>query len=116
MLIIRYTALYCRISKNSPTNDESNSIVNQKILLQRAAVQYNFEHTQLFVDDGYSGTVFDRPALKQMEDAIRPSWNGVRCIGQGYFSSWTGLLKNWLLPGTILSSTQCTLYSGHRWY
>lgn len=71
MPIIRYTALYCRISKNSPTNDESNSIVNQKILLQRAAVQYNFEHTQLFVDDGYSGTVFDRPALKQMEDAIR---------------------------------------------
>lgn len=51
MPIIRYTALYCRISKNSPTNDESNSIVNQKILLQRAAVQYNFEHTQLFVDE-----------------------------------------------------------------
>ena len=71
MAIIRYTALYCRISKNISTRDESNSIINQKMLLQKAAVQHGFEHTQLFVDDGYSGTVFDRPALKQMEDAIR---------------------------------------------
>lgn len=64
-------ALYCRISKNMSTNDESNSITNQKILLQNTAAQYGFEHTQFFIDDGYSGTVFDRPALKQMEDAIR---------------------------------------------
>lgn len=68
---IRFAALYCRISKNIPTNDGNDSIVNQKILLQRAASQYGFEHTQFFIDDGYSGTVFDRPALKQMEDAIR---------------------------------------------
>lgn len=64
-------ALYCRISKNMPTNDENNSIINQKILLQKAATLHGFEHTQFFIDDGYSGTVFDRPALKQMEDAIR---------------------------------------------
>lgn len=36
-----------------------------------AVAQYRFEHIQVFVDNGYSGTVFDRPALKQMEDAIR---------------------------------------------
>ena len=67
----KFAALYCRISKNTSSQDESNSIVNQKILLQGAAAQYGFEHIQVFVDDGYSGTVFDRPALKQMEDAIR---------------------------------------------
>ena len=66
-----FAALYCRISKNTSTQDESNSITNQKILLQKAAAQHGFEHTHFFIDDGYSGTVFDRPALKQMEDAIR---------------------------------------------
>lgn len=67
----KIVALYCRISKNIPTNNESDSIVNQKILLQKAAAQYGYEHTQFFIDDGYSGTVFERPALKQMEDAIK---------------------------------------------
>lgn len=67
----KFAALYCRISKNTLPQNENNSIVNQKILLQKAAAQYGFEHTQLFIDDGYSGTAFDRPALKQMEDAIR---------------------------------------------
>lgn len=67
----RIAALYCRISKSTPDNDENNSIVNQKTLLQKVAAQHGYEHTQLFIDDGYSGTVFERPALKQMEDAIR---------------------------------------------
>lgn len=68
---IKFAALYCRISKNTLPQDESESIVNQKILLQKAAVRYGYEHTQFFIHDGYSGTVFDRPALKQMEDAIK---------------------------------------------
>ena len=67
----KFAVLYCRISKNTYQQDESDSIVNQKILLQRVAAQNGFEHTQFFIDDGYSGTTFDRPALKQMEDAIR---------------------------------------------
>lgn len=67
----KIVALYCRISKNALPQNESDSIVNQKILLQKAAAQYGFEHTQLFIDNGYSGTVFERPALKQMEDSIR---------------------------------------------
>lgn len=53
-----FAALYCRISKNISNHDESDSITNQKLLVQRAAVQHGYEHTQLFVDDGYSGTVF----------------------------------------------------------
>ena len=98
----KIVALYCRISKNIPANNESDSIVNQKILLQKAATQYGYEHTQFFIDDGYSGTVFERPALKQMEDAI--GRNGVRCISQGYFPPWSRLLKNWLLFGAVLST------------
>ncbi len=67
----KFAVLYCRISKNTSQQDESDSIVNQKILLQRVAAQNGLEHTRFFIDDGYSGTTFDRPALKQMEDAIR---------------------------------------------
>lgn len=55
---IKFAALYCRISKNTLPQDESESIVNQKILLQKAAVRYGYEHTQFFIHDGYSGTVF----------------------------------------------------------
>ena len=41
----KFAVLYCRISKNTFQQDESDSIVNQKILLQRVAAQNGFEHT-----------------------------------------------------------------------
>lgn len=71
MKVEKYVALYCRISKRNSPHDESDSIANQKQLLQKAAIQYGFENTQFFIDDGYRGTDTDRPALKQFEDAIR---------------------------------------------
>ena len=71
MQIPKLAALYCRISKSDYAHDESNSIANQKVMLERTAAQHGFEHTQFFVDDGYSGTVFDRPTLKRLEDAIK---------------------------------------------
>lgn len=64
-------ALYCRLSKHEDAKIESNSIANQKTALLKAAQSYGYEHTQFFIDDGYSGTGFDRPALKQMEEAIQ---------------------------------------------
>lgn len=70
MSISRIAALYCRISKSDGSNDESNSIANQKSVLEKAAALHGFKHTQFFVDDGYRGTIFDRPALKQLEDAV----------------------------------------------
>lgn len=54
----KFAVLYCRISKNTSQQDESDSIVNQKILLQRVAAQNGLEHTRFFIDDGYSGTTF----------------------------------------------------------
>lgn len=45
----KFAALYCRISKNTLPQDESESIVNQKILLQKAAAQYGYEHTQFLL-------------------------------------------------------------------
>lgn len=64
-------ALYCRLSKNEDAKVESNSIINQKATLLKAVKTHGYEHTQFFIDDGYSGTGFERPALKQMEEAIQ---------------------------------------------
>lgn len=71
MLAPQIAALYCRISKNNHLHDENNSIAHQKALLQKTAAQYGFEHTRFFIDNGVSGTTFDRPALKRLVDAIQ---------------------------------------------
>lgn len=57
----RITALYCRLSRDDELQGESNSIVNQKTILQRYADDNGFSNIQFFVDDGYSGTNFNRP-------------------------------------------------------
>ena len=58
----KITALYCRLSRDDELQGDSNSILNQKAILQKYADDNGFTNTQCFVDDGYSGTTFDRPA------------------------------------------------------
>lgn len=57
----KITALYCRLSRDDELQGDSNSIINQKNILQKYADDNGFVNTQFFVDDGYSGTNFDRP-------------------------------------------------------
>ena len=57
----KITALYCRLSRDDELQGDSNSIINQKAILQKYADDNGFRNTTLFVDDGYSGTTFDRP-------------------------------------------------------
>ena len=57
----KITALYCRLSRDDELQGDSNSIINQKAILQKYADDNGFRNTFLFVDDGYSGTTFDRP-------------------------------------------------------
>ena len=59
----KITALYCRLSQDDALDGESNSITNQKNLLSRYTADHGFKNTMFFVDDGYSGTNFDRPAF-----------------------------------------------------
>lgn len=66
----KITALYCRLSQDDGHEGESNSIVNQKALLKEYARKRSFKHLQFFVDDGYSGTSFDRPSFREMEQLI----------------------------------------------
>ena len=66
----KITALYCRLSQDDGREGESNSIVNQKVLLNEYARKHRFKNLQFFVDDGYSGTNFDRPDFRRMEHMI----------------------------------------------
>lgn len=67
-------ALYCRLSRDDGTEGESNSIANQKKLLAKYAQEHGFEHTKIYVDDGYTGTNFNRPGFEEMLDDIEMSY------------------------------------------
>ncbi|MGN1351288.1 MAG: DUF4368 domain-containing protein [Clostridia bacterium] len=62
----KITALYCRLSRDDEFARESNSITNQKSILSKYAKENNFQNIKFFVDDGYSGTTFTRPAFMKM--------------------------------------------------
>ena len=64
------TALYCRLSRDDGTDNDSNSIVNQKKLLQKYAKENGFSNTRYYVDDGYTGTNFKRPGFQKMLEDI----------------------------------------------
>ena len=55
---IGITALYCRLSRDDGMEGDSNSVANQKKLLQKYAKENNFSNTKFYVDDGYTGTNF----------------------------------------------------------
>lgn len=62
----KITALYCRLSQDDALDGESNSITNQKALLSKYASEHGFRNIQFFIDDGYSGTSFQRPGFQEM--------------------------------------------------
>lgn len=67
----KITALYCRLSKDDGTNNESMSIGTQKTMLKEYAKRNGFLNCQFYVDDGYSGTNYDRPAFRQLIEDIQ---------------------------------------------
>lgn len=60
------TALYLRLSRDDGTAQESESIANQRAMLLQYAAQMHFAVYDIFTDDGYSGTLWERPAFQQM--------------------------------------------------
>ena len=59
------TALYCRLSRDDGGDGDSNSIVNQRKMLTKYAKENGFSNTRFYVDDGITGTRFDRPGFRQ---------------------------------------------------
>ena len=71
------TALYCRLSRDDGTDNDSNSIVNQKKLLQKHAKEHGFSNTRSYVDDGYTGTNFNRPGFQKLLEDIEMGYVSV---------------------------------------
>ena len=104
----KITALYCRLSvedkeeKKDGKEDLSFSIQNQKAILMQYAKEQHFPNPTYFIDDGYSGTNYDRPGFQKMLAEIEAGRVGV-CITKdlsrlGRNSSLTGLYINFTFP------------------
>ena len=59
------TVVYCRLSQDDGLDGDSNSITNQKNILLDVVAREKLPNPVLFVDDGFSGTNFDRPAISE---------------------------------------------------
>lgn len=64
------TALYCRLSRDDEGEGDSNSIAHQKQILEKYASDHGLCPVTFFVDDGFSGTNFNRPGFQEMLAAI----------------------------------------------
>ena len=67
-------ALYCRLSRDDNMDSESNSIQNQKKILQKVAKEKGYTDTIFFVDDGITGTTMKRPGFQKMLTAIEAGY------------------------------------------
>ena len=62
----KITALYCRLSRDDEQDGLSGSIKNQQAILEKYAQENGFKNTRVFIDDGWSGTNFARPAFTEI--------------------------------------------------
>ena len=60
------TALYCRLSQDDKLEGDSNSIINQKKILKKYALDRGYTNIQFYIDDGVSGTTFNRAGFQSM--------------------------------------------------
>ena len=66
MSVEAVTALYRRLSRDDELQGDSNSIINQKKILQKYALEHGYTNFRFYIDDGISGTTFNRPGFQQM--------------------------------------------------
>ena len=74
----KITILYCRLSNEDSQDGESNSIQNQRELLTRYAQDHGYTNLKALVDDGYTGTNFQRPGVQE----------GFELVKQGLVGCW----------------------------
>ena len=74
----KITILYCRLSNEDLVDGESNSIANQRNILSSYAASHGFTNTKVLVDDGYTGTNFNRPGVQE----------GLSLVEQGLVGTW----------------------------
>ena len=91
--------IYCRLSKDDGTDNESASIATQKSILTDYVKRQGWHLAKTYVDDGYSGTNFQRPSFQNM---IKDIENGlINCVITKDLSVWGGTI---LIVGYIWKS------------
>ncbi len=65
-----YAAIYIRLSREDGDKEESESVVNQRKILRAYAKENKYKIYDEYVDDGYTGTNFNRPDFKRMIEDI----------------------------------------------
>ncbi len=91
------TALYCRLSSDDDLQGESNSITNQKAILEKYATEHGFTNAKFYVDDGFSGTNFNRSGFREMLDDVETGKIGIVIT-----KDLSRLGRNYLLTGQYI--------------
>ena len=91
------TALYCRLSRDDGGDAESNSIKTQKMMLAEYAAEKGLDNTEFYIDDGYSGTNFQRPGVASLIEKAQSGEIG--CILVKDLSRWG---RNYIEVGDML--------------
>lgn len=111
---MKITALYCRLSQDDGLDGESNSIQNQKRILEQYAIDHRFPNIQFYVDDGYSGASFNRPdfqrMMSDMEDGksgsssprTYPVWGATSCTPASTLRSGSRSSASAISPSTTM--------------
>ena len=90
----KLAAFYCRLSRDDETDGDSNSITHQKQLLERYAHEHGIKSYRFYVDDGFSGTNFNRPGFKEMLADIE-----ARLVGMVVVKDMSRFGRNYLETG-----------------
>lgn len=94
--------IYARLSRDDERNGESLSIENQKLILEKYVLEQGWNLVETYVDDGYSGTTFDRPGVQRLlEDAKCGKINTIICkdlsrFGRNYIQ--VGQYTDYIFP------------------
>lgn len=100
----RITALYERLSRDDELAGDSNSIVNQKKMLEDYAKSNGYTDLVHFTDDGYSGGNFDRPGWKEMLRQIVFILRLVFLSSCTIYHVFLSMIASWVSVKTTISS------------
>ena len=93
----KITALYCRLSRDDEQDGLSGSIKNQQTILEKYAQENGFKNTRVFIDDGWSGTNFTRPAFTEIMELAEKGLVGALIV-----KDHSRLGRNRLIVGQLL--------------
>ena len=106
------TAIYIRLSREDGDKQESESIGNQRDIIKRYIKENRLQFVDEYVDDGISGTTFDRPGfnrlIRNIEERKHQYGNNKRLI-----KTWKRLYKNRLLFRKLFPRTWCSICSNN---